>query len=362
MLYSSEYSSETTSAEPPLTGVQVSVSLVASSFAAATAVAQQLTTLFDSSPSGAAGLLVIALKAQGLHNNPPFYVSSPAALVDPSSVILFQGTTAPPPPAPPAPMSPPPPVPPGSHPAPAPPLPPGAVQNITGSVSLVGIPPKAFGVIGTGNAAKVNTTAPLVRIFAAVLAAQLGAGSSGGVVVAVAVSDCNPVYGTPSSPPSGRRRLLASSPTVSTTPVVGSTLVFKASLDAALGAIAVQAQVVALFNPANGTFTPAFFTAARPTLALLNVTRQPNATAYTLLAAGVSLNVTAPPSAAAAASARAVAKATAQLDGLTSTASTVVVICVCALTGCLLAVAIAYTVREQRRRDAELRKLNSVGR
>lgn len=63
----------------------------------------------------------------------------------------------------------------------------------------------------------------------------------------------------------------------------------------------------------------------------------------------------------AAAAAQAVARATVQLDGLTSTASTAVVAAVCGLTGFLLLFAIGYTIRDTQRRDAELRKMNSVG-
>ena len=376
------FSESNAAAVPSLSGVQVGISLVTSSYAAATGVAMQLTTLFDSSDQGAAGFMVIALRAAGLHNNAPYFVSAPGALIDNTQIAIYAGTTAPPPPTPPAPASPPPPTPPGRNPPPSPPLQPGALQNITGSVTLLGITPKVFGVIGSGNAAKVNASAPLVRIFQTVLAAQLRLPSFN----ATEVTDINPMYGTPSPPPaaaapSGRRHLLTAnttgarpppagrsnstrppppSPPASQTPVIGATVLFKASVNATLNTSTVFGQIGGLFNPTNGTFTTAFFAAGNSTLRSFNVTQKPNASSYTLLVAGQSLNISAPPSAAAAASARAVAKATAQLDGLTSPASTAVVISVCVLTGVLLATAIGYTIREQQKRDAELRKMNSL--
>ena len=360
-------SSETTAVAPTLPGVSLSLSLVANSYASAVSVATSLAALFDSSPAGAAGFLVLAMKAQGLHNNPPFYVSGPGATVDPTTVIIYQGTTAPPPPAPPTPASPPPPGPPGVNPPPSPPPSAGALQNITGAVTLSGILPAAFGVIGTGVNAKVNASAPLVVLFRTVLASQLGVAAN-----ATRVTDINPVYGdpVPSPPPAAGRRHLLTTPAHTPSPpavnktataVIGATVAYAASVNASLTTAAVQAKVASLFNAANGTFPAAFFTAARTTLASRNVTRAPNATSYSLLVGGISFNVSAPPSASAAAAAKAVARATVQLDGLTSTASTAVVAAVCGLTGFLLFFAIGYTIRETRRRDAELRKMNSVG-
>ena len=352
---------------PALPGVSLSLSLVTSTYASALSVVTALGALFDSTDSGAAGFLVLAMKAQGLHNNPPFYVSSPGATLDTTTVVIYQGTTAPPPPAPPTPPPPFPPTPPGAASPPPARVAASQYQNITGAVTLAGIPPSAFGVIGTGVNAKVNASAPLVILFRTVLAAQLGV-----LANATRVTDINPLYGTPApSPPpaAGRRHLLttphaAPPPPASNktaTPVIGATVAYAASVNASLSPADVQAKVASLFNSVNGTFPAAFFTASRTTLAARNVTRAPNATSYSLLVAGLSFNVSAPPSASAAAAAKAVARATVQLDGLTSAASTAVVASVCGLTGFLLCFAVGWTILEQRRRDAELRKMNSVG-
>jgi hypothetical protein len=336
-------------------GVSLSLSLVTATYTSAVSIATALAALFDSSDAGAAGILVLAMKAQGLHNNPPFYVSSPGATVDPTTVVIYSGTTAPPPPAPPAPA---PPNPPGVASPPA--LVASPWQNISGSVTLTGLTPSTFSVIGTGVNAKVNASAPLVILFRTVLAAQLGVAAN-----ATEITDVNPLYGTATPPPAaGRRHLLAAPPPASNrtlTPVIGATVAYEAAVNASLPSAAVQAKVASLFNSVNGTFPAAFFTAARTTLAARNVTRAPNATSYSLLVAGLSFNVSAPPSASAAAAAKAVARAIVQLDGLTSTASTAVVAAVCGLTGALLFFAVGWTMREQRRRDAELRKMNSVG-
>ena len=327
-----------------LPAVTVSLQAMMPSFSAATQLLATLLSLWDSSETGAAGALVLALQVAKLAVAAPYGFVAPGALLDADAVYIWQAEA----PSPAKAAA-------NSTAAPSP------MRNLTATVSFGALTPTHFGIIGGGVRGKVNDTAPLVVAFRSALAAALALPAPFNSSY-ITVTGITAIFNTSATSATGRRLLAA--PTKASTPVAGSAVAFQLRVNTSIvNATVVQAAVLKTLAT-NGTFASKFQAdyAAAFTAANVSAGKKAYIIAVSVAtAANVSLNATAPPGAAAAAAAAKAARGARALEGLLSDSSKAVVIAVCVVTGVLLGVAITWTTVQARKRHQALLKLNSVG-